>query len=71
MSVRFSGADFLPGGTTLEDSLIQAPLFEKAGATMLHVSAGGNDNSEVVFLSYLYPDAYLTDLAAAIKVLID
>lgn len=67
VSVRFSGADFLPGGTTVEDSLIQAPLFEKAAATMLHVSAGGTDNFEVVFLSYLYPDAFLVDLAAAIK----
>jgi len=67
VSVRFSGADFLPGGTTIEDSLIQASLFEKAGASLLHVSAGAHENTEVQFLSYLWPDGYLTGLAAQIK----
>lgn len=67
VSVRFSGADFLPGGNTIEDSLIQAPMFEKAGASLLHVSAGAHENTEVQFLSYLWPDAYLTDLASLIK----
>ena len=67
VSVRFSGADFLPGGTTIEDSLIQASLFERAGASLLHVSAGAHENTEVQFLSYLWPDGYLTGLAAEIK----
>ncbi len=67
VSVRFNGADFLSGGATIEESLIQAQLFEKAGATLLHVSAGAHENTEVQFLSYLWPDAYLTGLAAQIK----
>jgi 2,4-dienoyl-CoA reductase-like NADH-dependent reductase (Old Yellow Enzyme family)/pyruvate/2-oxoglutarate dehydrogenase complex dihydrolipoamide dehydrogenase (E3) component len=67
VSVRFSGADFLPGGTRIEDSLIQASLFEKAGASLLHVSAGAHENTEVQFLSYLWPDGYVTDLAGQIK----
>jgi 2,4-dienoyl-CoA reductase-like NADH-dependent reductase (Old Yellow Enzyme family)/thioredoxin reductase len=67
VSVRFNGADLLSGGTGMEDSLIHAQMFEKAGASMLHVSAGTHENTEVQFLSYLWPDAYLTDLAAQIK----
>lgn len=67
ISVRFSGADFLSGGTTIKDSMIQAPLFETAGANLLHVSAGARETDEVQFLTYLWPDAYITDLAARIK----
>jgi 2,4-dienoyl-CoA reductase-like NADH-dependent reductase (Old Yellow Enzyme family)/thioredoxin reductase len=67
LSVRFNGTDFLPGGTTIEDALVQARLFEKAGADLLHVSAGAHENSEVQFLSYLWPDAHLSGLAARIK----
>jgi 2,4-dienoyl-CoA reductase-like NADH-dependent reductase (Old Yellow Enzyme family)/thioredoxin reductase len=65
--LRFNGADLLPGGATIEDALIQAALFEKAGASMLHVSAGAHENTEVQFLSYLWPDGYLADLAAQVK----
>lgn len=67
ISVRFNGADFLPGGTTIEDALIQARLFEKAGASLLHVSASTEHNHEVEILSYLFPDGYLVDLAAQVK----
>jgi 2,4-dienoyl-CoA reductase (NADPH2) len=65
--MRFNGADLLPGGATIEDALIQAQLFEKAGASMLHVSAGAHENTEVQFLCYLWPDGYITDLAAQVK----
>lgn len=71
ISVRFNGTDFLSGGTTIEDSLIQAPMFERAGANLLNVSAGAYGNTEVQFLSYLWPDAYLTDLAARIKTVVN
>ncbi len=67
VSVRFNGSDFLSGGITLEDALLQGQMFEKAGANILHVSAGAHENTEVQFLSYLWPDAYLTDLAAQMK----
>jgi 2,4-dienoyl-CoA reductase-like NADH-dependent reductase (Old Yellow Enzyme family)/thioredoxin reductase len=65
--VRISGSEFLPGGTTLDDTLIQAPLLVHAGASAVHVSAGAHENTEVQFLSYLWPDAYITPLAAAVK----
>ncbi len=67
ISVRFNGTDFIPGGTTIEDALIQAHLFEKAGASLLHVSASTEHNHEVEILSYLFPDGYLVELAARVK----
>ena len=65
--VRVSGSEFLPGGTTIEDVLLQVPLLVSAGATALHISAGAHENTEVQFLSYLWPDAHITPLASAVK----
>ncbi len=67
VSVRFNGADYFAGGTTIEDALVQARCFEKAGADLLHVSASTEHNHEVEILSYLWPDGYLTGLAARVK----
>ncbi|MFH2124878.1 MAG: FAD-dependent oxidoreductase [Pseudomonadota bacterium] len=67
LGVRISGSEFLPGGTTIEDTLVQAPLLVQAGASALHISAGAHENTEVQFLSYLWPDAYITDLAAQVR----
>lgn len=67
ISFRFSGADFMPGGITLEQSVIQAPLFVKAGADALHVSACEEESTQWQFLSYLFPDGAIVNLAEAIK----
>lgn len=67
LSARISGSDFLRGGTTIADTLVQAPLLVKAGADVLHISAGAHENTEVQFLSYLWPDGFITNLAAAVK----
>jgi 2,4-dienoyl-CoA reductase-like NADH-dependent reductase (Old Yellow Enzyme family)/thioredoxin reductase len=67
VSVRFNGADLISSGTVIDDSLIHACMFEDAGASMLHVSAGTHKNTEVQMLSYLWPDAYLSDLAFQVK----
>jgi 2,4-dienoyl-CoA reductase-like NADH-dependent reductase (Old Yellow Enzyme family)/thioredoxin reductase len=67
IGLRISGSDFLKGGTTIEDTMIQARLLVDAGATCLHVSAGAHENTEFQFLSYLWPDGYLTHLAAHLK----
>jgi 2,4-dienoyl-CoA reductase-like NADH-dependent reductase (Old Yellow Enzyme family)/thioredoxin reductase len=71
ISVRLSGSEFLRGGTTLEDTIVQAPLLVRAGATVLHVSGGAHENTEFQFLSYLWPDAFLTPLAARLKQVLD
>ncbi len=39
-------SDFMPGDITIEHSVIHAPLFEKAGADALHVSAGEEETTQ-------------------------
>ena len=68
---RFSGSDFMPGGITLEQSLVQAPLFVKAGADALHITASEYESTQWQFLSYLFQDGAIVDLAAAIKKVVD
>lgn len=71
ITFRFSGSDFLPGGITLEQSIVQAPLFAKAGADALNVSACEEESSQWQFLSYLFPDGAIIPLAEAIKRVVD
>lgn len=69
--MRISGCDYLQGGITLEDTLIQAPLLVEAGANALHVSASGQETTEWQFPSYLWPDAPIVHLAEAVKKAVD
>ncbi len=64
---RLNGSDFIEGGTTLEEAVLAAPLFVKAGADCLSVSAGNQDTREWRDLSYLFPDGAIVYLAEAIK----
>ncbi|MBI2859846.1 MAG: FAD-dependent oxidoreductase [Chloroflexi bacterium] len=64
---RISGSEFLEGGTTIADTQRQVPLLVEAGANAFHVSASGHDTTEWQFLSYLWPDGAIVDLAAAVK----
>ncbi len=65
--LRFSGGGFIEGGITLEDSVRQAPLFVKAGADALDVSAGETGSYDRVVPCYLFPDGVSVYLAEAIK----
>jgi 2,4-dienoyl-CoA reductase-like NADH-dependent reductase (Old Yellow Enzyme family)/thioredoxin reductase len=71
ISLRLSGADFLPGGITVEDTMHQAPLFIEAGADVLHISACEDDTTQWQFLSYLFPDGAIVHLAEKIKKIVD
>jgi len=63
-----SSSEFIEGGITLEDSLIQAPLFAEAGADALHVEGGVADmTAHITNPCYVYPDALFADHAAAIR----
>jgi 2,4-dienoyl-CoA reductase-like NADH-dependent reductase (Old Yellow Enzyme family)/thioredoxin reductase len=63
-----SSREFIEDGITLEDSLIQAPLFAEAGADALHVEGGVADmTAHITNPCYLHPDALFADDAAAIK----
>ncbi|MFH1031291.1 MAG: FAD-dependent oxidoreductase [Chloroflexota bacterium] len=64
---RFSGSDYLKGGIDINDVVRQAPLFVKAGADALHVSASVDESTQWQFLCYLYPSGAITHLAQAVK----
>lgn len=61
--LRLGASDYMEGGTTIEDSLIAAREFEKAGVSALDISGG--------FCGYLRPDSkeqgYFWPLTKAIK----
>ena len=63
-----SSSEYIKDGITLEDSLIQAPLFASAGADALHVEGGVADmTANMTNPCYLLPDALSANDAAAIK----
>ncbi len=64
---RMSGSDFMPGGISVEQSVIQAPLFVKAGADALDISASEEETTHWQFLSYLFPDGAIVHTAEAIR----
>lgn len=64
---RFSGHGFLWGGITIEQSVLQAPLFAEAGADALDVSVGEQESIEWVNPTYVMPDAPSVRFAEAIK----
>lgn len=61
--LRLGASDFLPGGTTIKDSLVAAAAFETAGVNIIDISGG--------LLGYTVPGitepGYFASLAAAIK----
>ncbi|MCE5284518.1 MAG: NADH:flavin oxidoreductase [Pelosinus sp.] len=62
--LRLGASDFTPGGTSIEDSLIAAQEFEKAGVDILDISGG--------FCGYIIPggseeQGYFAPLTTAIK----
>jgi 2,4-dienoyl-CoA reductase-like NADH-dependent reductase (Old Yellow Enzyme family)/thioredoxin reductase len=65
--LRISASEYIEGGITIEDTLRQVPLFIEAGADALHVSAGASESTERTFLSYLFPDGAIVNLAEAVK----
>jgi 2,4-dienoyl-CoA reductase-like NADH-dependent reductase (Old Yellow Enzyme family)/thioredoxin reductase len=67
MTVRINGSDYMPGSVSIEDSVLQAPMFEEAGASALHISASSVGTSHMRYPSYLLPEAPLQDDAAAIR----
>lgn len=64
---RISGSDFSEKGVTLEDTVIQAPLFVEAGADALDISAGSLESYLWVLPSYLIPAGQNIPAAAAVK----
>ncbi|MDA8442943.1 MAG: NADH:flavin oxidoreductase [Peptococcaceae bacterium] len=61
--IRLGASDFMPGGTTIEDSIIAAQEFAKVGVSILDISGG--------FCGYMVPElkgqGYFAPLTHAIK----
>ncbi|MFH1087547.1 MAG: NADH:flavin oxidoreductase, partial [Chloroflexota bacterium] len=64
---RFNGCDFIEGGLTVEEAVLAAPYFVKAGADALDISAANQDSRHWRDLTYLFPDGAIVHTAAAIK----
>ncbi len=63
---RVSGADFMDGGNTLEDTKIVAPMIERAGIHAINVSTGWHE-SPVPFIQMSVPQANWIYLAEEVK----
>jgi len=63
---RVSGADFMEGGNTIEDTKIVAPIMEKAGIHAINVSTGWHE-SPVPFIQMSVPRASWVYLAEEVK----
>ncbi|MFC2018128.1 FAD-dependent oxidoreductase [Chloroflexota bacterium] len=64
---RISGSDFSEKGVSIEDTVIQAPLFVDAGADALDISAGSLESYLWVLPSYLMPVGQNIPAAEAVK----
>ena len=65
--LRFSADEKLQGGLTLDAARRLVPLFEKAGFSALHVSAGCYSSMEWIVQPYLQGPACLGEMAKAIR----
>jgi NADPH2 dehydrogenase len=62
--LRLGASDFMEGGVTIEDSLIAAKMFEKAGISMLDISGGFSGYNVADLVGH---QGYFAPLTEAIK----
>jgi len=75
ISVRISGDEFIPGGLTLSEGKIIAQELQKAGASLIHVSAGGTPSSVEEYMAQKnsslpdmsFPEGCFVHLAQGVK----
>lgn len=67
LGMRMNGAEFFPGGITIEQAVKMAPVFEKAGLDWIDVSAGARERIFWAIQPLYMPRGVIVDLAAAIK----
>lgn len=65
--LRMSGTSYSEGGITVEDSVIQAPLFVEAGADAIDVSVGSLETYHYILPPYMVPAGLNVPAAEAIK----
>jgi len=65
--LRMNGDDYIDGGLTIEDVMVQAPLLVEAGANALSISAGIFQGHPWQIPTVMQPSGCFTHLAAAVK----
>lgn len=65
--MRMSGTSWSEGAISVEDSVIQAPLFVEAGLDAVDVSCGSLESYHYILPPYMVPAGFNLDAAAAIK----
>lgn len=68
---RMSANDHSEDGVTLADSLVQAPLFVKAGANALDITGGSLETKDWIFSAHFMPPRLNLSDAAAIRKVVD
>ncbi len=64
---RISGDERIPGGRTLQETAVIAPLLEAAGVDVLDISAAVSGSQHYISAPGAIPPGYLLDDAAAIR----
>jgi len=67
ISIRINGNDYIEGGTTLNDAVAYAPLFEKAGVDLINVSGGYYGSMPATILPMAEPHGAFVHLATGVK----
>lgn len=67
ISCRINGADYIEGGSTVEDAKVFAPLLVEAGADIIHVSGGFYGSMPASIVPMGEPDGVFVPAAEAIK----
>ena len=69
--MRMSGTSWSEGAISVDDSVIQAPLFVEAGLDALNVSCGSLESYHFILPPYMVPAGFNLDAAEAIKKVVD
>ncbi|MCL6458202.1 MAG: FAD-dependent oxidoreductase [Gorillibacterium sp.] len=67
LSYRLTADEFVPGGLTIEDMVLVAPLLEQAGVDVIHVTSGIFETVQHTIAPIEIPPGFNADNAAAIK----
>ena len=67
IGIRINGNDYIENGWDLNETVILAPLLEKAGIVYLHVSGGVYGSTELTIPSMYTPHGCFVHLAEAVK----
>ena len=68
---KISAEEFVPGGRTIEETIVIAGMLEKAGANAINVSAGVYQSGETIIPPMYIASGWLADYAEKVKIAVD